>query len=199
MKYTITMQCGHDELVTLYGSRRDRERKIEWLENNCVCNECKKKAYAEENEKSAQNAKSLGLPALKGSLKQIAWAESIRMNYINKSKGLQNYILQHATEASEWIEYRDAPTVFSCIYKFTYYSEKYNLPKDTKCIDKRVKLLESIEYGNVVSLTDLGKIILHIATTATDDELINLNNDILQTKATEIGLSISDIKKSFSK
>lgn len=39
---------------------------------------------AEENARCAAEAKEMGLPALKGSVKQIAWAEKIRMDFATK-------------------------------------------------------------------------------------------------------------------
>ena len=30
-KYSITMSCGHDEMVELFGPMKEIERKIEWF------------------------------------------------------------------------------------------------------------------------------------------------------------------------
>ena len=38
-KYDITHECGHTETHNLIGPRRDRERRIQWLETS-LCSEC---------------------------------------------------------------------------------------------------------------------------------------------------------------
>lgn len=43
MKYTITMSCGHEDNVELFGSGSERERKLEYFKNCGLCKECYKK------------------------------------------------------------------------------------------------------------------------------------------------------------
>ncbi len=80
-KQTITRSCGHEETIQIYGPHKDRARKAEY-EATKLCRECwRAQAQAEREEQSrtaAQRNKEQGLPALTGSEKQIAWAESIR-------------------------------------------------------------------------------------------------------------------------
>lgn len=96
MKYTITHRCGHEQAHQIYGSnsRGQRDRKEEWLETR-DCTACwqaeqekaraeRQKAYAAESAAAAEANKSL--PALEGSLKQIAWAESIRKTALDKMR-----------------------------------------------------------------------------------------------------------------
>lgn len=73
-KYNITHSCGHTQEHQIYGTNRhgERDRKVEWLENN-LCGECYKAemtAWATESNKQ--------WPELVGSEKQIAWAMRIR-------------------------------------------------------------------------------------------------------------------------
>jgi hypothetical protein len=81
-KYSVEHSCGHTETVQLVGKHKDRERRIEWLENHAVCSECY--ATKRDAERTAANAAAAqanaaaALPELTGSEKQIAWAESIR-------------------------------------------------------------------------------------------------------------------------
>ncbi len=57
---------------------------------------CKAKELAEKNAKAAEENSKLGLVALEGSEKQIAWAESIRAEHIEKIKeGLVQYCERH--------------------------------------------------------------------------------------------------------
>lgn len=80
-KYTVTHSCGHTETHQIYGPHKDRPRRAEWLGNR-KCEECRSKDHQEERE--AENASAAeanaaaGLPALEGSERQVAWAESIR-------------------------------------------------------------------------------------------------------------------------
>ena len=78
-KYQITYKCGHKKVIELFGKEDERKRKIAWIEQNCVCSDCKKV----ELEKNTSYVK---LAELEGSEKQIAWAEKIRLEKINASK-----------------------------------------------------------------------------------------------------------------
>ncbi len=76
-KYMVICEtCGKEFLVYLDGKIKDREWKLEnWT---WVCEECKEAGFQRKNQAAAaENAKE-GLPPLKGSEKQIAWAETIR-------------------------------------------------------------------------------------------------------------------------
>jgi len=83
-KYDITHSCGHVQVHQIFGKHSGfggRESKIAWLETT-LCTECyraeqDKQHAAEAAAASEQNA-AAGLPALTGSPKQIAWAETIR-------------------------------------------------------------------------------------------------------------------------
>ena len=81
-KYDVRFSCGHTVTVQLYGKESDRQRTIEWYKNYGLCPECYKKKIAEEKQAAADEAnaeaKKMGLPDLKGSEKQVAWANTIR-------------------------------------------------------------------------------------------------------------------------
>lgn len=55
MKYSITMGCGHKDLVELYGRSKDRDARKEYLETFGICRECYKKKMQEENERSGMH------------------------------------------------------------------------------------------------------------------------------------------------
>ncbi|WP_286978828.1 hypothetical protein [Aminobacterium sp. UBA5514] len=80
-KYYVTCPvCGEEHRISLFGKISDREWKLEhW---DWTCDECKKKRYDEENASAAEENKNAGLPALKGTERQIAWAETIRKQLI---------------------------------------------------------------------------------------------------------------------
>jgi hypothetical protein len=79
--YTISHACGHDHVYNLFGKASDRDRKSEWLTGK-VCPACQKadtlQARAVAAEAGKQLGEEMGLPALVGTEKQIAWAEQIR-------------------------------------------------------------------------------------------------------------------------
>jgi len=126
-KYTVTRACGHDEVVNLIGKHKDREWRLENVEPQKLCYECYQTELARQreaaNKEAAEAAKGMNLPALTGSEKQVAWAETIRQQmlanidafvykhikeeYRNDSKLLE--VIDHIrnkTEARWWIDNR---------------------------------------------------------------------------------------------
>ena len=85
-KYNVTRACGHDEVVNLVGRHRDREWRLENVEPSKLCYDCYQQKLAEERERenreAAEAAKDMNLPALTGTEKQVAWAETIRQQLL---------------------------------------------------------------------------------------------------------------------
>ena len=73
MKYNVTFSCGHEGVVDLKGDAIG-EGRLKWFEEHGKCPAC--------NNPSQQS--SFNLPSLRGSVKQIAWASSIRENFFRK-------------------------------------------------------------------------------------------------------------------
>lgn len=90
-KYTITCSCGHEIVTNIAGKVADRESKAEYLAKG-VCPECYAKAKNEEakarTEQLKEQAKGMNLPELTGSEKQISWASSIRLQFVNTCEDL---------------------------------------------------------------------------------------------------------------
>jgi len=84
MKYEVKHTCGHASEVSLYGKQAERDRKLAWMATQ-PCRECeaaaRKARHEAENAAAAATNIEAGLPALIGSEKQIAWAESIRADF----------------------------------------------------------------------------------------------------------------------
>lgn len=80
-KYDVEYACGHKWEIQLFGPIEGRLVKLDY-EAEKLCPDCYKAKietkHAAESAKAAEEAKQAGLPALQGSEKQIAWAESIR-------------------------------------------------------------------------------------------------------------------------
>lgn len=92
---TLTHACGHTEEKQLYGPWRDRQRKVA-AAAQYDCDECKAKAAEAE-------ALEQGLPVLKGSNPQIAWAAEIRRQAIALGKA-GDFI--KTSDARAWINWR---------------------------------------------------------------------------------------------
>lgn len=80
MKDYVTYSCGHTGEVQLFGSNKDRERKIKWYEESALCPECYKQ---QQEERGKELAAEYNLPEITGvSDKQIAFAETLRTRYL---------------------------------------------------------------------------------------------------------------------
>lgn len=101
-KYEITRACGHTETVHIAGPVAGRDRQAEY-ESGKLCYECYKaeqaKQRAAESQTASEAAKSSGLPALTGSEKQVAWAETIRAAAAQSLNAMRP-MLQAAPEAN---------------------------------------------------------------------------------------------------
>lgn len=118
-KYTVTHTCGHTVAVQLYGPNKDRERKLAAMRDT-ICDACykaqKDAEHAAANAAAAAANAAEGLPALVGSEKQIAWAESLRADrlaaikhdpkVLPATKAMLLEMLAEVDEAVWWIETR---------------------------------------------------------------------------------------------
>lgn len=76
-KHHIKMVCGHTETHEIYGPMKDRPRKATAISYR-QCHDCNSNDNLQRGAQAATANAAAGLPILKGSPKQIAWAESIR-------------------------------------------------------------------------------------------------------------------------
>lgn len=119
-KYNVTRSCGHTETVELFGPGRDRKWRLENVEEQKLCADCYRDELARQNAEAAKEAEEMGLPALTGTEKQAAWAETIRKDTINTLERLGekygktphtveviDHLLATRTNASWWIDNRD--------------------------------------------------------------------------------------------
>lgn len=128
-KYNIIHACGHAETINIGGPTANRDRLAEY-EAGKLCRECWLKKRVDERDAASQAAASEAaehkLPALIGSVKQIAWAEQIRKSHFDildplVDKGIttgiraafrvvvDEYMAENSAHA--WIERRNsAPT-----------------------------------------------------------------------------------------
>lgn len=182
MKYSGTYICGHKGIVNITGKASYREWKFEHVFSG-LCPECYKKKLEEERclklEKAIKESNEFELPELSGTEKQIAWALTIRSEFINSvqdrivsspnekvvldrfknisasfkemSSSFENMIIKK-TSAKFWIENRGD------LYSkwFDYYLDNLNnhndeIPEDVK------KELEEQEAEVTVAPSELSK------------------------------------------
>ena len=120
----ICPQCGEEfKVETTKYNRKDADKWAIWAkEQNWICRDCEKANWEAkkdaENKAAAEATIEMGLPALTGSEKQIAWANTIRMNFLTKAKkvrglndrGLEavDSIASEYKEAKFWIDHRNS-------------------------------------------------------------------------------------------
>lgn len=84
-KYTITHSCGHQAEHQIAGKESERPARAQWLRER-VCYACYKAEQIAQDKAEAAIAceaiADLPLAPLKGSPKQISWAETIRAKAI---------------------------------------------------------------------------------------------------------------------
>lgn len=123
-KYDVTHSCGHTQTHHISGPLRDREGRVERLSDQ-LCTECWQAAQQAERERKSAEAAAANshLPELRGSDKQIAWAETIRREKLHDGRveeyrertpeehkaDLETYVSWVISQQSAawWIEHRD--------------------------------------------------------------------------------------------
>lgn len=120
--FDIHHSCGHTTEQQIYGTdvNGERQQQVEKLGRG-PCPGCRGRQYDERNRAAAEAAEAAGWPALTGSLKQIAWAQSLRSQAVhelgrqvrmayawtNDMVTLAASLLVHGhTAASWWIDHR---------------------------------------------------------------------------------------------
>lgn len=92
--YFPCADCGTHVLV-IGRNRSDADRLAAWHKaEEHVCDDCRAKRLAIENAEAADANAASGLPALIGSEKQVAWAETIRAKMLPRIKEFRDLIPQ---------------------------------------------------------------------------------------------------------
>ena len=104
MKYEVTRSCGHIETVALFGPGSTRKYILK-KEAERACQECRAEENAQASASNANRAKEMELPQLTGSAKQVQWAETLRMQFVDgidavieHYKSIADYVASHAKE-----------------------------------------------------------------------------------------------------
>ncbi len=80
--YYGTYSCGHDGRINIVGPQKDRQAKADYYFSG-LCPEClekeRKAAQEKANEYALEKSSKMEWPALTGSEKQVAWANTLRL------------------------------------------------------------------------------------------------------------------------
>ena len=134
-KYEGTYACGHDGVVNVIGKMRDRQRKIDYAFSH-LCPQCAKKERAqqivEENKNSEVLSKEYGFPELTGSEKQVAWANTIRLDFYNEFENNRTAqeMIENETVASFWLDLDRFNSKREFLTKYERTKKKRNAEKE---------------------------------------------------------------------
>lgn len=141
-KWTITHSCGHDATHQIYGPSKDRQRIANAIAQK-PCYDCHQAQLQAENAKAAESNAAANLPALTGSEKQIAWAESIRFKIITE---LDTLGAQAKAQIDSGKASADDPNVIQCLAAMDYIR---NQTKASWWIDHRTMSARSLVYAKM--------------------------------------------------
>ncbi|MFE1206370.1 hypothetical protein ACFW5V_32305 [Streptomyces sp. NPDC058762] len=97
-KYTVTRKCGHAERVDLIGPHKKREQTLERMEGG-DCYACVEEQQTKKNADNAAAAKAAGWPALTGTERQVAWAETLRAKAVEELRASADWWSEKYPEA----------------------------------------------------------------------------------------------------
>lgn len=103
-QYNVDHSCGHSHTHNLVGKHKQREWRLERLahESCPACQEIERQAEHErQNRVAAAASAALELPPLTGSEKQVAWATTIRVQFLDKLREEGRDLLRGETEIRE--------------------------------------------------------------------------------------------------
>ena len=164
MWYEGTYSCGHEGRVQLYGKAKEKDWKYTRIFSG-ICPECQKKEWDKKNQKSVEIAKEFEFPALTGSEKQIAWANTIRFdfyNVCNKKEIIVDDIITKETQSKFWIDNRFYFQHNLEDFLETYHREIEEEKKKKNLLDEDTVLpVNQIHTGVVEIVYSNDKICLH--------------------------------------
>lgn len=150
-KYTVNYSCGHGSIVKeLFGKVSERERKIEWMEENLVCPECYK-AEQEILEHQAPKIAYLDVAPASIPLLQVTVTGQIKANQ-DALKSLGYTWMEAAGGFKEYIN-GDKPKLRLGKYSEQTFEFSHILAFIKKC---RIEL-EQLGYTLVNNLSEIDK------------------------------------------
>lgn len=132
-KHYGTFDCGCDGVISLYGNKKDRVSQEEYIFSS-TCYACQR---AEENEKNLKLSEDNEFPILEGTEKQVAWANTLRMDVFNKINSFVDSI--SVDNVDKKLEYFGAQGI-----KFNWYKDV--MDNREVCIKLKVQLKLLLSY-----------------------------------------------------
>ena len=160
--YNGTFSCGHEGRVNIIGKMSERQWKIDKYFSG-VCEECKKKEREEAWKKAQETAKEYEFPDLKGTEKQILWANEIRLDFYNRclQKDVDpDEIIVNEMEAKFWIDNRDDLIRVNFIEAYRVKLQRRKVNEELVDMDT-VKPADVKHEGVVEIVKKLDQIVLH--------------------------------------
>lgn len=127
MKYTITMSCGHEDCIELFGKEKERDRKIEYFETHGLCKECYRKKKEEEAQKEGFIFNATVLPCIDkkdGSILLSVWFSGDTKPHKDDIKLLGNYSWSERGSADDQYSLRRPPLCWNKIIKLDNLEEE---------------------------------------------------------------------------
>lgn len=157
MWYYGVYACGHEGRVNVVGKMSERQGKADRLFANNVCEECRQKEFEREKEEAARKVKEFDFPSLKGTEKQIEWANMIRVSFYEYFQGKDipvDDVITKEREARFWIDNRGD------ISK-TRFLENYRNKETTNEINQQLVNIDTmkpaqIKHDGVVEIVNKG-------------------------------------------
>lgn len=156
MWYEGTYSCGHKGQVKLYGKKKEREWRAEKIFEG-ICDDCKEKERQEKNKKALELSKEYEFPELIGSEKQIAWANTIRLDFYTRceqKKIVSDDLITEHLEAKFWIDnrYFIANDIEKFVDESTKKSEREKEKK--RLLDEDTVFPTELKYAGVVEIVN---------------------------------------------
>lgn len=138
-----TYACGHNGRVNIVGKMSERQKKADRYFSR-ICEECRIKEQKEEAKKSAEKSAKYEFPELQGSEKQVAWANTIRLEYYErceKEKSNVDHIITKEVQAKFWIDNRT--------HLDEDFVKKYDNEKESEIINKSLIDIDAVKPSDL--------------------------------------------------
>ncbi|MCO7246386.1 hypothetical protein [Halomonas sp. Mc5H-6] len=122
--------CSTETLTFVAGSRKEVERYADWkIDHGALCDTCTAKKREQDSLNAAEEAADKGLPTLRGTEKQVAWAETIRAELLAIAEKLTTAItlVQAGNVDAARAAYRDVPVTWQ---PSDFYFRNLNVSED---------------------------------------------------------------------
>lgn len=162
--YYGTYSCGHEGRTGVIGPVKNRQ----WIADRHfenICEDCYKLKLREENAKALEQSKEMELTELVGTEKQIAWANSLRLDLIDGMEKLItkvvesrqdiyreviDYVINNKTKASWFIDNRNSDIKYLSLDLYKEYTS-YKEQKEVEPLVEEIKAETTVYPENKIT------------------------------------------------